>query len=295
MLNRLYTLFIYLYHKSLKPKQYPAALKKWFKAQTGQELNLEDPKTFSEKIQWLKLYDSTQEKADLSDKYLVREWVKEKIGEEYLVPLLGAWDSFDEIDFDALPEQFVLKTNHSSSWNIIVKDKSKLDLKDAKSKLNRWMKMDYTYCCGLQLHYKLIKRKIIAEKYLENTDGLDDYKFLCFDGKPYYIWKDVGRFGQQHYRTFYDLQWNCQDFAYQYPILDESDKKPECLEEMVRLAGILCQGFPHVRVDFYEVDGHVYFGEMTFTCCSGIDRFDPIEMDYKMGELIKLPEKKDII
>lgn len=295
MLDRLYTLFIYLYHKSLKPQQYPAALKKWFKAQTGEELDLENPKTFSEKIQWLKLYDSTKEKADLSDKYLVREWVKEKIGEEYLVPLLGVWSSFDEIDFDALPKQFVLKTNHSSSWNIIVKDKAKLDLSDAKRKLNRWMKMDYTFCCGLQLHYKLIERRIIAEKYLENKDGLDDYKFLCFDGKPYYIWKDVGRFGEQHYRTFYDLDWNCQDFGYQYPILDESDKKPECLEEMVRLATILCQGFPHVRVDFYEVDGHVYFGEMTFTCCSGIDRFDPIEMDLKMGELIKLPEKKDII
>lgn len=289
MWSRLYLLFTYLYHKSLKKEQYPTALKKWFKKETGLTLNLEQPKTFSEKIQWLKLYDSTKEKAMLSDKYAVRDWVKEKIGEEYLIPMLGVWDSVDDIDFDALPNAFVLKTNHSSSWNIICKDKSKLNIADAKRKLKRWMKMDYTFCCGLQLHYSLIDRKIVAEQYMENIDGLDDYKFLCFDGKPYYIWKDVGRFGKQHYRTFYDLDWNMQSFAYQYPTLDESDKRPECLEEMVRIATILCQGFNQVRVDLYEVDGRVYFGEMTFTCCSGIDRFDPPEMDEEMGKLIRLP------
>jgi len=289
--DRLDTLFTYLYHKSLKKEDYPKALKKWFKKKTGEDLNLDAPRNFSEKIQWMKLYDSTQEKADLSDKYLVRDWVKERIGEKYLVPLYGAWDRADDIDFDALPDSFVLKTNHSSSWNIIVKDKSKLDVKQARRKLNRWMKMDYSFCCGLQIHYSLIKRKIIAEKYLENKDGLDDYKFLCFNGEPKYIWKDVGRFSGQHYRTFYDLDWKMQDFRYQYPTLDQSDEPPVCLKEMTELARTLSQGFPHVRVDFYEVDGRVYFGEMTFTCCSGIDRFYPREMDDIMGSYFELPGK----
>jgi hypothetical protein len=289
MFDRLYTLFIYLYHSHLKKDQYPAALKRWFKKQTGLELDLENPRTFSEKIQWLKLYDSTQQKADLSDKYLVREWVKEKIGEKYLVELYGVWDDPDDIDFDSLPESFVLKTNHSSSWNIIVKDKSSLNIKKTRRTLKRWLSLDYSFCCGLQLHYSLIKRRVIAERYLENKDGLDDYKFLCFNGKPYYIWKDVGRFGKQHYRTFYDLDWKLQDFRYQYPSLDESDNPPQCLSEMTELARILCQGFPHVRVDFYEVDGRVYFGEMTFTCCSGIDRFYPPQMDEVMGSYFELP------
>lgn len=292
MLDRLDTLFTYLYHSHLKKEQYPGALKKWFKKKTGLELNLEDPRSFSEKIQWLKLYDSTPLKAELSDKYLVRDWVKERIGEKYLVELYGVWDNPEDIDFDALPDSFVLKTNHSSSWNIIVKDKSRLDRKAAVRKLKRWLSMDYTFCCGLQLHYSLIKRKVIAEKYLENTDGLDDYKFLCFGGEPKYIWKDVGRFGSQHYRTFYDLDWKMQDFRYQYPTLDQSDQPPECLEEMTGLARILSRDFPHVRVDFYEVDGRVYFGEMTFTCCSGVDRFYPQEMDDIMGSYFELPIKE---
>lgn len=290
MLDRIETLFTYIAHSHLKKEQYPEALKKWYKKKTGLELDLENPKTFSEKIQWLKIYDATEEKAMLSDKYAVREWVKEKIGEEYLVPIYGAWDSPDEIDFDALPDSFVLKTNHSSSWNIIVKDKSKLNIADAKRKLKRWLKMDYSFCCGLQVHYSLIKRKIIAEKYLENKDGLDDYKFVCFNGKPYYIWKDVGRFGKQHYRTFYDLDWKKQDFRYQYPDLDESDNPPKALKKMTELATVLCQGFPHVRVDFYDVDGVPYFGEMTFTCCSGIDRFYPEEMDLTMGSYFEIPK-----
>ena len=292
MLDQIDTLITYLYHSHLKKEDYPKALKKWFKKKTGLELNLENPQTFSEKIQWMKLYDVTEEKARLSDKYQVRDWVAGLIGEEYLVPLLGVWEDPEAIDFDALPDSFVLKTNHSSSWNIIVKDKSKLDIPAAKRKLRRWLKMDYSFCCGLQTHYSMIPRRIVAEKYLENTDGLDDYKFMCFDGKPYYIWKDVGRFGSQHYRTFYDLDWKMQDFRYQYPTLDESANPPKSLRKMTELATVLCQGFPHVRVDFYDVDGKPYFGEMTFTCCSGVDRFYPEEMDLKMGSLLKLPTDK---
>jgi len=288
MLEKLYLLYIYIYHSHLKKEDYPKALKKWFKHCTGKELNLDDPQTFSEKIQWLKLYDSTEQKALLSDKYAVRDWVKEKIGEKYLIPLLGVWEDARDIDFDALPESFVLKTNHSSNWNIIVKDKSKLDVKKAVRKLNRWLSMDYSFVCGMQLHYSLIKRRIIAEKYLENKDGLDDYKILCFDGKPAFIWKETGRFsGTEHKRTIYDTKWNRQDWGLLYPP-GEASEPPVCLEEMIEIATVLCKGFCHVRVDLYEVEGRVYFGEMTFTSGSGLSRFYPEEMNKTIGDMIDL-------
>lgn len=272
---------------------YPYLLKRWYKINTGKTLDLKHPKTFNEKIQWLKLYDSTPLKTKLADKYLVRNWVKEKIGEEYLIPLLGVWKKFDDIDFDKLPNQFVLKTNHGSGMNIIVKDKSKFDKKDAKQKFDKWLKINYAFKFGFELHYKNIKPLIIAEKYLENINGeTKDYKFLCFDGEPKCIWVDSDRYSE-HKRNVFDLNWNEQKITFHNYEQAKFIEKPVNLEKMTELSKILSEGFKHVRVDFYEVNNKVYFGEVTFTSSSGIEKISPHEFDLELGNLIHLPTDHD--
>lgn len=273
-------------------KDFPKILKQWYKKRTGKNLNLESPKTFNEKIQWLKLYDNSPLKTKLADKYLVREWIEEQIGSEYLIPLLGAWNNFDEIDFDKLPEKFVLKANHGSHWNIIVKDKSKLDKSKAKKKFDKWMARDYAFKAGLELQYRGIKPKIIAEKFIEDTNGeLNDYKIMCFNGEPKFVWVDCGRYSN-HTKNIYDLDWNLQPFKMTYPISKTPIARPENLDKMIELAKILCKDFAFVRVDFYNVDGKIYFGEMTFTSMSGTDKFEPEKYDLELGNILTLPEKK---
>lgn len=273
-------------------KDFPKILKQWYKKRTGKNLNLENPKTFNEKIQWLKLYDNSPLKTKLADKYLVREWIEEQIGSEYLIPLLGAWNNFDEIDFDKLPEKFVLKANHGSHWNIIVKDKSKLDKSKTKKKFGKWMARDYAFKAGLELQYKGIKPKIIAEKFIEDTNGeLNDYKIMCFNGEPKFVWVDCGRYSN-HTKNIYDLNWNLQPFKMTYPISKTPIARPENLDKMIELAKILCKDFAFVRVDFYNVDGKIYFGEMTFTSMSGTDKFEPEKYDLELGNMLTLPEKK---
>ena len=280
--------------KYMHPDMYPVYLKDWYKKTTGETLNLENPQTFNEKIQWLKLYDSTPLKTRLADKYLVRDWVKEKIGEEYLIPLLGVWDNFDEIDFDKLPNQFVLKCNHGCGYNIIVNDKSKFNKEDARRKINNWMNEDFAFRCGLELHYSAIPRKIIAEKYIENSgNDLYDYKFWCFDGKVKYIQFLSERNTNGLKMAFYDKNWEKQDFVYSYPLDSKNIPRPDNLEIMVYLAEKLAEGFNHVRVDFYRLeDSKVYFGEMTFTSCSGVCKWIPATMDMEFGQLIELPINK---
>lgn len=283
----------YLYNKSLPESAYPKALKRWFKKITGYELNLEDPKTFDEKIQWLKLYDKDPRRTTLSDKYAVREWVKKTIGEKYLIPLLGAWDSFDEIDFDKLPSRFVLKANHASGWNLIVTDKAKLDIKSARRKFNRWMNTDFAFIEGFELQYHNIKRKIIAEKFIENGgNNLFDYKFYCFNGKPEFIEYIGDRLTGQPRVMFLSTDWTPEIFTDGiYPEFDEVPPKPECLEELVKLAEKLCKGFPFVRVDLYVLDdGSIKFGEMTFTPGSGKhSTWNPPEYATIIGDMIPLP------
>lgn len=281
----------YEYYLQLPAKKYPEELALWYEQSTGEELNLEKPKTFNEKMQWLKLYDNTPLKTKLADKYLVRDWIKEKIGEEYLIPLLGVWDNFDEIDFDKLPDQFVLKTNHGSGWNLIVKDKSKLDINKAREKFNKWMKINFAFVAGFELHYMNVPPKIIAEEYKEELGQLYDYKFMCFDGEVKFIWVDTDRF-TGHRRTLFTTSWERMDALIQYPAADYDIARPQKLDEMLKLAEKLSQGFAHVRVDFYEANGVVYFGEMTFTSTSGLDRATPREFEYEMGSWIKLPPKK---
>ncbi len=280
----------YLYYKGLRPDQYPEALKEWYKWHTGKTLNLEHPKTYNEKIQWLKLYDSTPLKTRLADKYLVRDWVSEKIGSQYLIPLLGVYDKFDDINFDELPDKFVLKTNHASGTNRIVTDKSKFDIKEAREFFNKKMRINYAFWSGLELHYKDIVPKIVVEANIaEPGDDLQDYKFYCFNGDAKYVVVDSNRF-VNHRRDCFDLNWNHLDVVKQYPNADVPPSKPEDLEEMTRLANVLSQGIGYVRVDLYDVKGRIYFGEMTFTDGSGQEKITPEEFDRTLGDLIDLPK-----
>lgn len=276
--------------KKLGKNEYEKELSAQYKERIGHELDWNDLTTYTEKMQWAKLYDSTPQKSDLTDKYKVRQWVEEKIGAEYLIGLLGVWDSFDEIDFSTLPDKFVLKTNHGSGTNIIVKDKCSLDLRNAKRKFKDWLDTDFGYK-SLELHYSAIKPKIIAEEYVETELGdLQDYKFLCFDGKPYFCWVDMGRYSN-HTRDVFDLKWQLQPWSQEtYAHYDKPIDKPENFDRMVEIAKILAQGFPHVRVDLYNVNGKIYFGEMTFTNGGGFDRILPVEYDKKLGDLWALPK-----
>lgn len=258
----------------------------------GRSLDWQSLNAYTEKMQWAKFYDCNQTKTILSDKYLVREWVSKKIGEEFLIPLIGVWDKFSEIDFNTLPRQFVLKTNHGSGSVLIVKDKEKFNVANARKLFNDWMSIDYAYATGFELQYSNIKRKIIAEKYLETALGeLQDYKFLCFNGVPHFCWVDLGRFGK-HTRNVYNLEWELQPWnQYTYGNSKDSIPKPKNFEKMVEIATTLCQGFSHVRVDLYNVDGVIYFGEMTFTNGCGFDRIVPDEYDYILGDLWEINYK----
>lgn len=293
MLKNMKWKFLNLYNKrcfSYNEEDIRRKLEKWYQKVMDYSLNLENPMTFNEKIQWLKLYDSTLVKARLADKYFVRDWIKEQIGEEYLIPLLGVWDRFEDIDFSKLPNSFVLKTNHASSTNIIVKDKSTINFAETKLKFKRWMNTNYGLKMGYELHYGMIKPKIICEKYM--GENLTDYKLFCFNGIPEFFWVDIGRYSK-HCRNTYDLNWNELPF-----LIDRFERcnveKPVNMELMINIAHILSQNFAFVRVDFYEIEGVLYFGEMTFTSSSGKDPFDPEEYDYIYGKKIKLPEKNHI-
>ena len=290
----------YAYWACLKEKDYPEALKKWFLETnyTHTPLDLDHPKTFSEKTQWLKLHDHLEDKYMLVDKYLVRDWVKEKIGEEYLIPLLGVYDHFDEIDFDKLPDRFMLKTNHGASWNIPVLDKSKFDKADAREKVERWLKLNYCYLMGgLDRQYERIRPRIIIEKYIANKGGdLYDYKFFCFDGEPKIILYVTDRYtdGQER-MIFYDTDWNLQPFNYDMSLEQPQDiPRPQNLEKMVEVARKLSAGFTMVRVDLYSLpDGSIKFGELTLTTESGISRWHPESANLYMGSLIHLPGVDD--
>lgn len=275
-------------------KQMEDNLKFVYKNRTNQDLDWTNLERYTEKMQWAKLYDGSQLKTKLSDKYLVRQWIADKIGESYLIPLLGVWDSFEEINLENLPDQFVLKVNHSSGVNLIVKDKSQIDWKLQKVIFNNALQRNFGYTESLELHYKDIQPKIIAEEYIEDSSGqLNDYKFLCFGGKVYYCWVDFDRY-DEHKRNIYNLDWELQDWnQYNYSNFEGSVPKPKNFELMVELAEILCEGFSHVRVDLYNVDGKIYFGEMTFTNGAGFEIIHPDEANLMLGDLWDLSFDKD--
>ena len=274
--------------------RYKDQLCDWYKRVTGHYLNLDNPKRFNEKIQWLKLYASTPIKTRLADKFLVRDWVKEKIGEEYLIPLLGVYDKFEDIDFSKLPDRFVIKCNHGCAYNIIVKDKSQLDLAEVKAKLDKWMSENFAFRWGYELQYRDIPPKIIIEKYIENQlsgGDLYDYKFWCFNGRVEYIQFLSERNLDGLKMAFYDRNWRKQDFVYSYPLDAKNIPAPDNLDKMIELAETLSKNFGHVRVDFYRLDdGTIYLGEMTFTSASGLCKWNDEKINRYFGRLIKLPK-----
>lgn len=286
--------YCYYMRKRKKPKDYPRLLEERYRKLTGQKMDIRNPRTYSEKIQWLKLYDPNPFRSQLTDKVEVRNWIKNNIGEEFLIPIYGVYNKFEEIDFNALPDKFVIKTNHSSGWNIIVKDKNALDKKEVKSKLEKWLSLDYAFWSEYEIHYSPIKPKIIIEKYMEDDNGcLTDYKFLCFSGEPKYVWVDFDRFSN-HKRNVYDLSWNLQpwnQFSYKNYLPQGGVKKPKNFTKMIEIARLLSKDFIHVRVDLYNIDGRIYFGEMTFTNGSGFERLYPLEYEKIIGDLVHLPTK----
>lgn len=261
-----------------------------FSTHVGRLLDWNKLESYNEKLQWEKLFNVNRSKIQLSDKLLVRDWVEKTIGKQYLVPLLGQWENVHELDFDSLPDSFVLKTNCASGDVIIVKDKtvlSKKDIRRIKGKLDFYLHYDWGFQT-LELHYSSIKPMIIAEELLPTDDtDVPDYKFTCFDGVPYYCRVDIGRY-HDHRRNTYDLDWNLQSWnAGRYPNTDYEFPKPENFDLMIELATKLSQGFPQVRVDFYNIDGRIFFGEMTFTSGSGFEPIFPEDMDYELGKLWK--------
>ena len=264
-----------------------------FKAKMGFDLDLKNPKTFNQKLQWLKLYNRRPEYTMMADKYRVREYIADTIGDQYLIPLLGVWDDPDEIDFDALPNQFVLKCNHNSGLGMcICKDKSKLDIRKTKKQLRKGLDQDY-YLLWREWPYKDIPRKIIAEKYMTDDSGqLNDFKLFCFNGEPKVTLVCSDRFSEKGLREdFYNELWEKMSIKRPaIPVSDVSIEKPVNFEMMNILAKKLAQDMPFVRTDFYEINGKIYFGEMTFFPASGFSGFDPEVWDKMLGEWVILPE-----
>ena len=258
------------------------------------KLDLVDPQTFNEKLQWLKLHDRRPEYTMMVDKYVVRKYIADTIGEEYLIPLLGVWDKPEDIDFDKLPDQFVLKCNHNSGTGMcICKDKSKLDIDKVRKELAKGLKEDYYKTCR-EWPYKDVPRKIIAEKYMEDESGeLRDYKLMCFNGKFVCSFVCSERYSSGGLKvTFFDKDWNVMPFERHYPKSTVPIKKPKLYNEMISLAEMLSKDISFARIDFYEVKGKLYFGEITLYPGSGFEEFSPEAWDYKLGDLITLPDKR---
>ena len=268
-----------------------ALIKCAYKSVFGYDLNLNHPKTFNEKLQWLKLYDRRPEYTMMVDKYRVREYIQNKIGAEFLIPLLGVWDSVQEVDFNALPEQFVLKCNHDQGSVIICKDKSWLDVEAAKRKLKAHLGKNH-YCSSREWPYKNVTPRILAEQYLSNGEGgLTDYKVHCFNGIPKLILVCKGRLASSGPTyDFYSTEWEPLDIRRpSHPNSAHGMPKPAELAEMLSLSERLAKDIPFLRTDFYIVDHKIYFSELTFFPASGLDRFVPEEWDGILGSWLVLP------
>lgn len=258
----------------------------------NKRINLKEPLTYNEKLQWLKIYDRNPIYTNLVDKLEVRNYISEKIGEKYLIPLLGVWNKFEEIDFEKLPNKFVLKCTHDSGGLYICKDKSKLNTKEAKRIINRSLKNNYYYH-NREWPYKNVKPRIICEKYMvdESNTELKDYKFFCFDGVPKSLYVASNRRVDTRF-DFFDMNFKHLHVIQHYKNSSNQIAKPKGFDEMVNLAKILSKGIPHVRVDFYDINGKVYFGEMTFYHLGGFEKFEPESFDEWLGSWLILPEKK---
>lgn len=266
----------------------------------GKKLDLKNPKTFNEKLQWLKLYNHNPAYTVMVDKVKAKEYVAGIIGEEHIIPTLGVWDDPDDIDFDALPDQFVLKCNHNSGTGMcICRDKSKLDIEKVKAELRKGLKENY-YMRWREWPYKNVPRKILAEKFMQDMGGqaqsiskaqleeLNDYKIFCFNGEPKVLFVASDRANKVCF-DYYDMQLHHLDLKQGGDNYKGEVKLPQHFEEMKSLAAKISKDIPHVRTDFYEINDKVYFGELTFFDSTGMAKFTPEEWDEKLGKLIVLP------
>lgn len=268
-------------------------LKMMYKVNMGESLNLDFPQTFNEKLQWLKIHDRNPLYTSLVDKYEVKKYVAARIGQQYIIPTLGVWNHFDDINFDSLPNQFVLKCTHDSGGIVICKNKKELDKEAAKNLLEKCLERNY-YWYGREWPYKNVKPRIIAEKFLADDDNVDlkDYKLMCFSGHLKATFVCSNRFSDTGLCvTFFDKEWKRLPFERHYPSDNREICKPDSYNEMIRLAEILSQGIPFVRVDFYEVKGKTYFGELTFYPGNGMEEFTPKKWDKILGDMIVLPKE----
>ena len=276
----------------LAPEDY---IGKLFYARMGYPLDLENPRTYSEKLQWLKLYWHDPRLTRLVDKYAVKEYVGGRIGQQYVIPTIGVWDSPKDIDWESLPDQFVLKCTHDSGGIVICEDKSMFDIKQSLRCLSKSFKRNYYYM-GYEWPYKNVTPRVIAEPYLKDngTGELRDYKFFCFDGqvKALFVATDRNQPGVDVKFDFFDADYNHLPFRQGHENAASIPDRPARFDEMKGIASALSEGFPHVRVDLYEINGRVLFGELTFFHHGGWTRFDPPEWDYVFGEWLILPKKK---
>ena len=257
--------------------------------------NLKEPKTYNEKLQWLKLHDHRAEYMNMVDKYEAKKLIAGIIGDQYIIPSYGVWDSFEEINFDDLPDQFVLKTTHDCGGVIICKDKRKFDKEAAKAFLEKHMAYNYYYE-GREWPYKNVKPRILAEKYMENTRSgdLKDYKVFAFDGtaKALFVASDRQNKNEETKFDFYDMQFNHLEIKNGHPNSNKKAEKPVTLALMKTISEVISKGYPHIRVDFYEVNGQLYVGELTLFHFSGFVPFEPDSWDYEFGKWISLPNKR---
>lgn len=260
------------------------------------KLNLDNPRTFNEKLQWIKLNDHNPLYTELVDKYRAKQYVTEKVGSEYVIPLLGQWDNVDEIEWEKLPNQFVIKCSHDSGSMVLCKDKSAFDVEAAKKKLRSCLKRNY-YWESREWPYKNVKPQIFAEAYMEDEHGeLRDYKWFCFDGEPkvMFVASDRQKNGEETKFDFYDENFNRLPITNGHPNSSTFIEKPKGFDIMKELASKLSKGLPEVRMDFYDVNGKVYFGEFTFFHWGGLMPFEPREWDLKFGDWIKLPNNHNM-
>ena len=264
-----------------------------FKIKFGKKIDIDSPQTFNEKLQWLKLYDRKDIYTTMVDKYEAKKYVANIIGEEYIIPTLGIYNSFDEIDFDKLPNQFVIKCTHDSGGLVICKNKKEFDIMKAKKQINKCLKKKY-FNKYREWPYKNVTPRIIIEKYMKNKEDneLKDYKFFCFNGEPKMLYLSEGLENHETASiSFYDMNFKLTDCKRKdYKQLDYTPEKPKTFDLMKKFASTLSKGIPHLRVDLYEINGHLYFGELTFYTCSGFIPFEDEEWDKKIGDWLKLPK-----
>lgn len=264
-----------------------------YRANFGEKLDLKNPKSFNEKLQWLKLHDRKDIYTTMVDKYAAKRYVTQILGKEYIIPTLGVWDRFEDIDFDRLPNQFVLKCTHDSGGLCICRDKRGLNKEDVKRKLEHSLAKSY-YWSSREWPYKNVKPRIICEKYMENPGikGLRDFKFYCFNGKVHYLYVSEGLENHPTAKiSFVTPDWQLAPFGRKdYAQYDTLPPKPEHLEEMIAIAERVSKDIPFLRVDLYEIDGKAYFSEFTFSPCAGFMPFSDDIWDLKLGSLIELPD-----